>query len=201
VERSTHFAPDGQPVDSTGCVAQPHPPASPQSADSRDRKGRPPSAGSATSEELLDLVARSELIARKLEQVERARWPVKFSHVIESAQAFVVATIARNIEKTIWVLCPSVRAQDSLYETLLNWLPSAQFLPETEFAAVENVLPDPEIVAERLALLGNLDKNRGPSVIVATRASLDQRAPKRGTLPSASARRFRGDAGSSRKNR
>jgi transcription-repair coupling factor (superfamily II helicase) len=195
------LAPDGQPVESTDRVAQPLAPRSPQSAD-LDGRGGPPLAGSATSEELLDLVARSEPIARKLEQVERARWPVKFSHVIEPAQAFVVATIARNIEKTIWVLCPSVRAQDSLYETLLNWLPSAQFLPETEFAAVENVLPDPEIVAERLALLGNLDppkdgfaganNDRGPSVIVATRASLDQRAPKRGTLPSASLRLQRG---------
>jgi transcription-repair coupling factor (superfamily II helicase) len=196
VERSTHLVPDGQPVESTGWLARPLPPASAQSADGLDRRDCPPSAGSATSAELLELVARSEPIARKLEQIERARWPIKFSHVIESAQAFLVATIAGNIDQTIWVLCPSVRAQDSLYETLLNWLPSAQFLPETEFAAVENVLPDPEIVAERLALLGNLDvpkdgfvvanKERRPRVIVATRASLDQRAPKRGTLPSAS---------------
>src|SRR5260370_624442 len=74
----------------------------------------------------------------------------------------------------------------------LAGLPSLQFLPETEFAAVENVLPDPEIVAERLALLGNLDKDRGASVIVATRASLDQRAPKRGTLPSAALQLQRG---------
>jgi transcription-repair coupling factor (superfamily II helicase) len=202
VKRSTHFAPEGRPVESTGWSPRPLPPVSSQSADGLDRRGCPPSAGSATSAGLLDLVARSEPIARKLEQVERARWPVKFSHVIESAQAFLVATIARNIDKTIWVLCPSVRAQDSLYETLLNWLPSAQFLPETEFAAVENVLPDPEIVAERLALLSNLDspkgafavanKERGPRVIVATRASLDQRAPKRGTLLSASLHLQRG---------
>ena len=194
--------PDGQPVESTGWLARPLPLASAQSADGLDRRDCPPSAGSATSAELLELVARSEPIARKLEQIERARWPIKFSHVIESAQAFLVATIARNIDKTIWVLCSSVRAQDSLYETLLNWLPSAQFLPETEFAAIENVLPDPEIVAERLALLSNLDlptggfavanKERGPRVIVATRASLDQLAPKRGTLPSASLHLQRG---------
>jgi transcription-repair coupling factor (superfamily II helicase) len=193
VERSTHFAPDVPPVEPIGWVAQPFPPASAHSADDLDGRGRPPSAGSARYAELLDLVTRSEPIARKLEQVDQGRWPVTFSHVIEPARAFLVATIARNIEKTIWVLCPSVRAQDSLYETLLNWLPSAQFLPETEFAAVENVLPDPEIVAERLALLGRLDlpkdgfavanKERGPSVVVATRASLEQRAPKRGMLP------------------
>lgn len=136
--------------------------------------------------ELLDLVARSAPIGSKIEQVEAAAWPVKFSHVTEPAQAFLVATIARNVNQTIWVLCPNVRAQDSLYETLLNWLPTAQFLPESEFAAVESVLPDPEIAAERLALLGRIGTECGPRVIVATRASLNQPAPRRGALQTAS---------------
>ncbi len=138
------------------------------------------------SDELLSLVARSEPIAEKLQQIGRARSPVKFSHVIEPAQAFLVATIARNIDRTIWVLCPTVRAQDSLYETLLNWFPDALFLPEAELSAVENILPDPEIAAERLALLSLIEREAGPRVIVATRASLNQPAPKRGELISAS---------------
>jgi transcription-repair coupling factor (superfamily II helicase) len=146
-------------------------------------------------EKWLALAAGSEPIARKLEQIGQSRWPVRFSHVIQSAQAFLVATLARHIDETIWVLCPSVRTQDSLYETLTNWLPGAQFLPEAEFAAVENVLPDPEIAAERLALLSRIDspksrpaaaKDVGSHVIVATRASLDQPAPKRGALLSSS---------------
>jgi transcription-repair coupling factor (superfamily II helicase) len=144
------------------------------------------------SAELLDLVTGSPPIARKLEQIANARWPVKFSHIVEAGHAFLVATIARNSDRTIWVLCPNVRAQDSLYETLLNWLPDAQFLPEAEFAAVENILPDPEIAAERLSLLGRIDTDRRPQVIVATRASLDQAAPSRGTLPAASLRIQRG---------
>ncbi len=138
------------------------------------------------SEELLDRVARSKSVAQKLEQIGRAKWPVQFSHVIEPSRAFLVATIGRNTRRTIWVLCPTVRAQDSLYETLLNWLPGAQFLPEAEFAAVENILPDPEIMAERLALLARVDKQAGPHVVVATRASLDQPAPKPGALAAAS---------------
>jgi transcription-repair coupling factor (superfamily II helicase) len=151
-----------------------------------------------THEELLRLAAHSEPMARKLAEINAGRWPVKFSHVIEPAQAFVVAILARAwhslsaadsgepSHKTIWVLCSNVRAQDSLYETLLNWLPDAQYLPEAEFAAVENVLPDPEIAAERLALLANIDQKQGPRVIVVTRAALDQPAPRRGTLRSAS---------------
>jgi transcription-repair coupling factor (superfamily II helicase) len=137
------------------------------------------------STDLLEIVAKSEPIARKLRAIERAQWPVQFSHVIEPAQAFLVATIASKIENTIWVLCPSVHSQELLYESLLNWQPNALFLPEAEFAAVENILPDPEIAAERLALLTQLEREQAPRLIVATRASLDQAAPRRGALQTA----------------
>lgn len=138
---------------------------------------------------LLKAAAAAAPIAQKLRQIDPAiagHWPVAFSHVIEPAQAFLVAAIARQIDKTLWILCPSVRSQELFYEGLVNWLPSAQFLPEAEFAAVKNILPDPEIAAERLALLSLIERERGPHIIVATRASLDQAAPKPGALQSAS---------------
>jgi transcription-repair coupling factor (superfamily II helicase) len=135
--------------------------------------------------DLLELVAQAPPIAAKLSQIKKEAWPVAFSHVIDSAQPFLVAVLARKISRTLWVLCPSVRAQESFYETLVNWLPAAEFLPEAEFAAVENVLPDPEITAERLALFAKIDNRAGPRLIVATRASLDQPAPKPGALKSA----------------
>ncbi len=157
-----------------------------------------------THEKLLTLAAGSEPIATRLAEIDASHWPVKFSHVIEPAQAFVVAILARAWHalsvadsgkphhKTIWVVCSNTRTQDSLYETLHNWLPDAHYLPEAEFAAVENVLPDPEIAAERLALLAGIDQKQGPRVIVVTRAGLDQPAPKRGTLQSASVELKRG---------
>ena len=128
--------------------------------------------------------------------MEKARWPVQFSHVIEPAQAFLAAVIVearqrrtpsdrQPVDSTIWVLCPSVHSQEIFYESLLNWQPDALFLPEVELAAVENVLPDPEIAAERLELLMEIERATDPRVIVATRAGLDQPAPKRGTLCSA----------------
>jgi transcription-repair coupling factor (superfamily II helicase) len=135
--------------------------------------------------DLLEIVAASEPIARKLRAIGRAQWPVQFSHVTQPAQAFLVATIAQEIDKTIWVLCPNVHSQELVYESLLNWHPNALFLPEAEFAAVENVLPDPEIAAERLALLTQVARDAGPHLIVATRASLDQAAPRRDALQSA----------------
>jgi transcription-repair coupling factor (superfamily II helicase) len=142
--------------------------------------------------ELLEIVAASEPIARKLRAIDRAQWPVQFSHVTQPAQAFLVATIAHWINKTIWVLCPNVHSQELLYESLLNWQPTSLFLPEEEFAAVENVLPDPEIGAERLALLTQVEREAGPHLIVATRASLDQVAPGRDLLQSAVAQFRRG---------
>ncbi len=137
------------------------------------------------STDLLEIVAKSEPIGRKLRAIERTQWPVQFSHVIDPAQAFLVAAIASKVQNTIWVLCPSVHSQELLYESLLNWQPNALFLPEAEFAAVENILPDPEIAAERLALLTQLEREQAPRLIVATRASLDQAAPRRGALQTA----------------
>jgi transcription-repair coupling factor (superfamily II helicase) len=135
--------------------------------------------------ELLEIVASSEPIARKLRAIDRAQWPVQFSHVTQPAQAFLVATIAHRIDQTMWVLCPNVHSQELVYESLLNWHPAALFLPEAEFAAVENVLPDPEIAAERLALLTQVEREGGRHLIVATRASLGQAAATRDVLRSA----------------
>ena len=142
--------------------------------------------------ELLDRVAQLDPIAQKLARIEKESAPAKFSHVIAPARAFLSAVIARNVQKTVWILCPTVRDQDSVYETILNWLPNAQFLPEAEFAAVETVLPDPEIAAERLALLAKIDSESAPLVIVTTRASLDQPAPRRGAVSSATLQVKRG---------
>ncbi len=135
--------------------------------------------------ELLEIVAEIEPIARKCRAIDRAQWPVQFSHVVEPAQAFLLAAIASKIAKTIWVLCPSVHSQELLYESLLNWQPDALFLPEAEFAAIKNILPDPEIAAERLAVLTQLERKKSPQLIIVTCTSLDQAAPRPSALQTA----------------
>ena len=116
--------------------------------------------------------------------------------MIQPAQPFLAAVLAhayhglrvdkrQAADSTIWVLCPSVHSQEVFYESLLNWQPDALFLPEAELTGIENVLPDPEIAAERLALFLQIERDTGPRIIVATRAGLDQAAPKRGSLESA----------------
>jgi transcription-repair coupling factor (superfamily II helicase) len=138
-----------------------------------------------SDDSLPSIVAAAESISQKLREIEMDTRPVAFSHVTEPAQAFLVAAIAGEIKKTVWISCPNVRSQELLYESLLNWLPHALFLPEAEFAAVENILPDPEIAAERLALLNRVQREKGPHVIVTTRAALDQAAPDPAALSSA----------------
>ncbi len=137
------------------------------------------------SDSLPAVVAAAEPISQKLRAIEKGVRPVAFSHVTEPAQAFLVAAIAGQIRKTFWVVCPNVRSQELLYESLLNWMPNALFLPEAEFAAVENILPDPELAAERLALLNRVQREKGPHLIIATRAALDQAAPEPAALRSA----------------
>ncbi len=141
--------------------------------------------------ELLGAVVRSAPIARQLRELHAGQRPVAFSHVIAPAQAFLVAALASTLKPSLWVICSDVRRQESLYEALVNWFPEALFLPEAEFLAVENILPDQEIAAERLGLLSRLD-GKQRHVVVATRASLDQPAPARGVLRSAALRLRRG---------
>ena len=117
------------------------------------------------SAELLERVAASEPIARKLAAIQRAEWPVRFSHAIQPAQPFLAAVIANaNHRHPIWIICPTVHSQELFYESLLNWQPDALFLPEAELGAAENVLPDPEIAAERLALLMEIEGAEGVDV-------------------------------------
>jgi transcription-repair coupling factor (superfamily II helicase) len=133
--------------------------------------------GESSTDHLPSIAAQSETISQKIREITEGVRPVAFSHVTEPAHAFLVAALAKELGRTIWVLCPSVRAQELLYESLLNWHPEPLFLPEAELAAVENILPDPEIAAERLALLNQVQREKGPHLIVATRVALDQPAP------------------------
>ena len=145
-----------------------------------------------SGDRILQRVLHAEPITRQLRAITENAWPVRFSHVTESAQPLLVATLTSEVRRTLWIVCPTVRSQEIFYESLLNWRPEALFLPEAEFAALENILPDPEIAAERLALLSRVAREPGPHLIVATRASLEQPAPKLRALKAAAVRIKRG---------
>ena len=95
----------------------------------------------------------------------RAIFPCYPAGAAFSAVVLANAQHSRRIDKrhaahsTIWVFCPSVHSQEVFYESLLNWQPDAPFLPEAELSGIENVLPDPEITAERLALFLQIERD------------------------------------------
>jgi transcription-repair coupling factor (superfamily II helicase) len=105
--------------------------------------------------------------------------PAAFEHVTEPAQAFLAALIAGATRERCWIICENSRAQETTFNELLNWIPDAAFFPEKEIASGENVLPDPEIAAERLSLLQALsgEKPRAGRVLVLTRSSLAEQVP------------------------
>ena len=143
---------------------------------------------------MLRLAALAPALARKVGEIVSGKAPVRFSHVIESAQSFLIAAIAEQVRRRIWVVARNVRAQELFYETALNWIPEPAFLPEAEFAAVETILPDPEIAAERLGLLAEIGKGNAPRVIITTCTALEQPAPKSIALSAGSLELVRGQS-------
>ncbi|MEY2607778.1 MAG: hypothetical protein QOH31_5632, partial [Verrucomicrobiota bacterium] len=99
--------------------------------------------------------------------------PIHFEHVVEAAQSFVAACAVRqHPSRTCWLICPDTRRQEEICNELLNWEIGAQFFPELELPAVEGAVPDPELVAERLALLQQI-ANGKRMVVVVTRSVLE----------------------------
>lgn len=110
---------------------------------------------------------------------------VAFEHVTEPAQAFVAAIVAGATRQRCWIVCENARAQETVFNELLNWFPETAFFPEKEIALGENMLPDPEISAERLSLLQTLSGDKSHKshsshqshLLVLTKASLSEQVP------------------------
>jgi hypothetical protein len=130
------------------------------------RSGERFAVGESLGDHLPSIVAQAEPISQKLREITGGVRPVAFSHVTEPAQALLAATLAGELRKTAWILCPSVRSQELLYESLLNWQPNALF-PSCGVRWLYTP-PDPEI-GGRPALFNRVQRE-GPHLIVTTRS-------------------------------
>ena len=128
--------------------------------------------------EILQRLRAAAPIRARLDVLSRAE-PIAFEHVTEPAQAFLAALVADATKQRCWIVCENARSQEIIYNELLNWHPEAAFFPEKEIALGENVLPDPEIAAERLGLLQSLsgEKSRDSRLLVLTKAALEEQVP------------------------
>jgi transcription-repair coupling factor (superfamily II helicase) len=132
--------------------------------------------------DLLDEIATSPPLAKKLGALRTSTGTVGFEHVIDAARPTLAALLARQAKGRVWVVCRDVRAQETIHNELLHWQPEAHFFPEADRAPVEGTLPDPETAAERLALVQTLATSRKKETIVLTHSSLDDDVPSPTTL-------------------
>ena len=148
----------------------------------------PPPAG-----HVLERLRQAPAVQSRLQSLSKGE-PIAFEHVTEPAQAFVAAIIAGATRQRCWIVCGNARAQETVFNELLNWFPDAAFFPEKEITLGENALPDPEITAERLALLQALsgEKGRQSRILVLTKASLDEQVPSPAGLRSEAVQLKRG---------
>ena len=101
-------------------------------------------------------------------------------HVAPEAVSFAAALLVRRAEKAeshrrVWILCPDVKTQDHVHAELAVWQCPALYFPRLGHVA-EGVLPDPEALAERTAVLSRMMEGDSP-IMVLCADSLGESAP------------------------
>jgi transcription-repair coupling factor (superfamily II helicase) len=99
-------------------------------------------------------------------------------HISPQAFGFAAALLVRRLEKEkrrVWILCPDVKTQDHVHAELGVWQCPALYFPRLG-QIVEGALADPEVLAERTAVLSRMLEGESP-VLVLCADSLDEPAP------------------------
>ncbi|HET6406439.1 MAG TPA: transcription-repair coupling factor, partial [Chthoniobacteraceae bacterium] len=126
--------------------------------------------------DVLQLIASAPPMASRLAAIKQGE-AVAFEHVNPSARPTLTAVIAGTVKARMWVVCENVSSQEALHNELLHWHPDALFYPEADVAPVEGAIADPENAAERLAVIHKLGEKDSKTLVVLTRASLDEQVP------------------------
>ena len=109
--------------------------------------------------------------APALKEIATNIGPLSLGHLPASAQAFVLAALARlDPKQTFLALASGVKAQEELANDLEAWDAPHLFFPQIEAPTAET-LPDPEASAERLSSLGKLASGFHGIVLATPRAS------------------------------
>ncbi|MCE0522745.1 MAG: transcription-repair coupling factor, partial [Methylacidiphilales bacterium] len=112
-----------------------------------------------------------------LREIAPSREALSLGHLPASAQAFVLAALARlGPKQTFLALTPGVKAQEELANDLEAWDAPHLFFPQVEAPTAET-LPDPEASAERLSALNRLASGFA-GVVLATARAREQALPK-----------------------
>ncbi|MBK8091430.1 MAG: transcription-repair coupling factor [Verrucomicrobiaceae bacterium] len=78
-------------------------------------------------------------------------------------------------KRRVWILCPDVKTQDHIHAELAVWQCPAQYFPRLGHV-IESALADPELLAERTAVLSRMLEGEAPTIVLCA-DSLDEPAP------------------------
>ncbi len=105
--------------------------------------------------------------------------PIYLDHVTAEAHGFGVALVAaraRQMRRRLWVLCPDPRAQDRIQAELIVWQTPALYFPRHSQSFGEEALPDPDLLAERVAVLERWSGTTSGAILLC-QDSLNETAP------------------------
>ncbi len=107
---------------------------------------------------------------------------LNFGNVTPSAQPALATLLARRHRKSaVWVITPDIRRQEEVAADLASWGATPTLFPELEQITADEGIADPEILSERLDVLGQL-ANGEPLRVIVTAAQLDLPVPARDTF-------------------
>ncbi len=115
---------------------------------------------SATAHDIFAKARRAPALAKLLDHLEKPSIARDFMlrEVHQAAWSFLCATILSTQQKKrpIWIVSPHIKSQEHHFEELRSWFPEVVFFPNLEVSEEGIGLPDPELLSERLAVLGRL---------------------------------------------
>lgn len=91
--------------------------------------------------------------------------------VTPSAQSAVIAALTRSWSGNAWIVCPDVRRQEEVGAELIAWGVEALQFPDLPVIGDSDVLPDPEVLSERLDVLARVAAGGTGYSIVITASS------------------------------
>ncbi len=144
-------------------------------------------SASSSYHDLLSKAAGSSTLAALLTAVTSSKKKEKdfvLTHVTEAAWSFLAATLlaAKKQDRATWIVCSDVRSQEHQFQELHSWLGKNIFLfPDLGMTAEGLGLPDPEVLSERLAVLGRLSQGELLTTVI-TPHQLTQQVPTKKDL-------------------
>ena len=107
----------------------------------------------------------------KEEELFKNRVDYLLTSVKEAAWSFISSAIiaAQKSPRGIWVICSDMKSQEHFFQEIHSWLPETVFFPDLEIIGEGLGLPDPEVLSERLAVLGRLARGERLITLIAGR--------------------------------